>query len=698
MGLSNIGDKFLVYRNNQTQSITQENLMAKIEDTDYMLVNRNDVTHKITGSDVIDSFVSDMYINSVIISNPTPRARDTISVTLDAGGGSPPYTIDRQWGYRANSSSADAISNGETGTTFYIVDQLAGSELFCEVTITDSRGTRISKKSAYTAPILSYVELPISSTIEIVKETSGNRFTNQLFKVNTTYANNGIPASNKLMKAWISGTLKSKFELAPLVSYVEVPIGHTFYSNSPNGILNRLDGALEEEIDQYPSDASAYVDYVYNRQPETVVKASTSNTPYYLQWDTFIPINIGNEYIGEDLGGGQGTTPRINWYCRIRPCMDVYLSDESTGPGNYKLVASARTYNGQPSSSVDRISGDAGTFKNVTSIRWEQARDIGTNKYVDLSIGRVACTSMLPFVKKTGWQGPGFWCAATDYYPTLTFQNNSNFDKVEVGDDLSENGGSGYGRVVSIDSANSKIVIERHGPWTRNEDWDGIDANNAYFRLGDMSWTVGSTVSTPLKADPISRKYVIFNSSGNVIDLSRSEPSAVIMTSEPDPSIPLQFPATFPSGSVPDDELLDGTSLTASVYPVNEYGGGLTLQDTITPGTAFVNLTESQQKETQLRLSTYEIRRDLKKKADEIQELVSQGFTQAEIDAVLVIPQSVNGYFPLYETEAAANTAGNGSSHSHTFNGITYYMPNGVTFYHGDYNESSNNNSNDSSY
>ena len=52
-------------------------------------------------------------------------------------------------------------------------------------------------------------------------------------------------------------------------------------------------------------------------------------------------------------------------------------------------------------------------------------------------------------------------------------------------------------------------------------------------------------------------------------------------------------------------------------------------------------------------------------------------------------PKAISGYYPLYDLEASANAAGDGSSHSHTFDGVTYYMPNGVTFYHGDYGQSS---------
>ena len=49
-------------------------------------------------------------------------------------------------------------------------------------------------------------------------------------------------------------------------------------------------------------------------------------------------------------------------------------------------------------------------------------------------------------------------------------------------------------------------------------------------------------------------------------------------------------------------------------------------------------------------------------------------------------PFEVNGYYPLYSLESDANAAGDGTSHSHEFDGVTYYMPNGVTYYHGNYN------------
>ena len=47
----------------------------------------------------------------------------------------------------------------------------------------------------------------------------------------------------------------------------------------------------------------------------------------------------------------------------------------------------------------------------------------------------------------------------------------------------------------------------------------------------------------------------------------------------------------------------------------------------------------------------------------------------------------VDGYYPLYSTESAAQAeSSDGTAHSHTLSGTTYYMPNdGVTIYHGTY-------------
>jgi len=54
-------------------------------------------------------------------------------------------------------------------------------------------------------------------------------------------------------------------------------------------------------------------------------------------------------------------------------------------------------------------------------------------------------------------------------------------------------------------------------------------------------------------------------------------------------------------------------------------------------------------------------------------------------------PEMKFGYYPLYQLEADsdAHTGGDGTSHSHSLDGVTYYMPNGLTMgvdqFHGTY-------------
>ena len=75
-----------------------------------------------------------------------------------------------------------------------------------------------------------------------------------------------------------------------------------------------------------------------------------------------------------------------------------------------------------------------------------------------------------------------------------------------------------------------------------------------------------------------------------------------------------------------------------------------------------------------------------------ISRMLVAGFTEQQISAfdldVADVALSINGYYPLYTTEVLADAAGNGASHAHVIDGVTYYMPDGgVPIYHGNYNE-----------
>ncbi len=73
--------------------------------------------------------------------------------------------------------------------------------------------------------------------------------------------------------------------------------------------------------------------------------------------------------------------------------------------------------------------------------------------------------------------------------------------------------------------------------------------------------------------------------------------------------------------------------------------------------------------------------------------LLVDGGNTASIMMDTCTPISVSGYYPLYTTASCAEThvGGNGTYHTHTFNYVTYYMPNGlvmgITQFHGNYIE-----------
>lgn len=81
---------------------------------------------------------------------------------------------------------------------------------------------------------------------------------------------------------------------------------------------------------------------------------------------------------------------------------------------------------------------------------------------------------------------------------------------------------------------------------------------------------------------------------------------------------------------------------------------------------------------------------DLEKEIAELEEQVEAITGEAFVFTPIprdedVGPIAVNNYYPLYETAAKAELSGDGTYHTHEFGGVTYYMPNGVEFWHGNY-------------
>ena len=65
---------------------------------------------------------------------------------------------------------------------------------------------------------------------------------------------------------------------------------------------------------------------------------------------------------------------------------------------------------------------------------------------------------------------------------------------------------------------------------------------------------------------------------------------------------------------------------------------------------------------------------------------LAQGtFSTYENPGADVGPYAINGYYPLYSTTTAAEFYGSGTYHTHEFFGKTFYMPDGIENFHGNY-------------
>ena len=130
----------------------------------------------------------------------------------------------------------------------------------------------------------------------------------------------------------------------------------------------------------------------------------------------------------------------------------------------------------------------------------------------------------------------------------LTFSDTTGLDNLVAGDTLTQSNGAASGVIKSI-SGTLVPLSSTTG-----------------------TWTPGQTANGPDKPVANTTKYLEFDSSGNVSDLLDAPQSPPYTTTDADPTLTLKFPATFPSGNTPDDELTEGTTLTVSVDVTNASG------------------------------------------------------------------------------------------------------------------------------
>lgn len=91
MASVNNSDFFLVNRNDVSYKVQSENLMAYLEDTDYMLINRSDVTLKISGADVRASLATGSPLSPAV---PPFGGFATTETVLNSTDGKVEFSLD----------------------------------------------------------------------------------------------------------------------------------------------------------------------------------------------------------------------------------------------------------------------------------------------------------------------------------------------------------------------------------------------------------------------------------------------------------------------------------------------------------------------------------------------------------------------------------------------------------------------------
>ena len=655
MGLAQSDDRFLINRDDTTYQIKQSELMAKIQDTDFMAVNRDDVTYKITGADVIDSFVSELEIQNFEVVPKVVKTRSQLFTQLQYSGGQAPITYDFVWYQKHEALGIDETEIPESNAPgIYVDDTYAGAQVACQITITDNLGSTVTQKTDYIEPIELFGIAPQINSVTIEDgpdNDDSNRFTNQTFVVKTDLIN-GQPNSIKGIRAYTYGDFVQTYETDVITSYDEEPVNPEDYLTANFPIAGKAD---------------AFYPYANQSNYQFGPGARLENNDYM----TFEP-KFPQETFIDNTGRRNGNMAvDIPFGDQFTYSHRVAYSTNLTGKGVY---SQEKIFQGWGRLAYPSADDRSRQVTIVYGMRWRRVPGAYGVKSVTGANGFASVEHAQYVNGANGSGGSPYFIGQNMYlqednWKIITFASDSNLATADRGDTISEIGGTATGKIYRV------------------------EGNQIYLTKGsDTNWTPGAKVLLQPKPAPEDKFYLVLDSEGNVTDLDNNEVSIVYTSLEENPTFEIKFPDTFSGvgGLPPDDELLPGTTLAVEVIATNDFGasGPITVQ--IQPGGPISLLSAEEQEQIKLNYQTLELRRALAGTpgiSGIVNDLLSQGYTQDQIDIALDSPRAIDGYYPLYTTEAGADAAGDGTSHTHTFDGVTYYMPNGVPYYHGNYSE-----------
>ena len=428
---------------------------------------------------------------------------------------------------------------------------------------------------------------PVLDSVSLVEDNPGKdpRFTDQEFVGSASLSDDGIPASTKTFDAYVEG----KITATPLTSEIA---SSTWNSNTATVVFANATG-----LDEFEAGDAVGLDKPV-RWSSTISGKTTrvlnfgDTVPYPLmKTNLFTPVQT-NDYVTFNNTADLQNSPNNKIFGGLLRGLSKieYTLENQPGGGESQMVL--RKLDGTYFDTGSLVFDKTGTFTHVFpqgdySGGWIQASNRAYMNIKDFrqnsldSNGNYNLRRMVEYDAQV-LEFPDA-SALAGLAPGDVIQNRENGSTATVyeviGNQVTIYNEVGVGGFNVGDEMNGVGVNDPKGTVQSTN----IGLKQMLITTSDEIWTPGSKVKGPLKTLNSARRYLKFDSFGNVTDLISEPQSPSYTTLDSNPVLKLLFPSTFPSGNAPDDELGEGVTLTVKVTASNTAGSSGPLQASVQP-------------------------------------------------------------------------------------------------------------------
>ena len=525
-------DQFMVSRGNTPYSVESQTLVANLQDSDLMLVCRSGVPYKATGAEIKDSLGSgsiDPGLNDITLDPAAPGS----------GTEADPYILQTQtvapYGSTAQSvETITIIGQPPEASVVWKDNSVDAGNRFAQVTgeLTDASGVWTGK--------LEYADIPGSTedTSYLGKLNVG------LVYFQWSITQEEVPPSPPALtnvSLVESDPEGDRFTSQSFVASSQVTEGNPLSEKTFNA---HVDGTFSETVQfTEPLESSEAVTY--------------SN---YLTADAWL-VNAGPELAFEPgsfvSNANSGRAVAADGIDMIFDCSTFPVSGEIVWASTYATVTFNVQREGQwltPEIKTGVQNSSANYAYTFNSQELFGNDDLITGiKIVGRDAGGLNKYAICRGIKING-------VILLDGSTGLIFPAATDMTTLAVGDGLSQGATTG---TVGLITGTTATLSSSSGTWT----------NGVPDVIGPQKTIVIENA----------RLYCAFDTDGNITDLQDNPQDPPYTTTDANPGLTFAFPATFPSGQTPDEELPDGTTFTVEVSAENIAGTSGPLSATVQP-------------------------------------------------------------------------------------------------------------------